>query len=348
MPELSPSRLFSSPLRRAIFAVAVLLCCGALLYAASVWQSLNTSASIPSQVQSFLIRPGEALGAVARRLEAENAITSALHLKVYARLSGKASKLKAGEFQLRPSMTPIEIIDHFIEGKVRQYQLAIVEGWSFKQLRAALEQAGPALEVKSAGLSVEELMRELGYPDVHPEGQFLPDTYSFPRGSTDIQFLRRAYQAMQDYLSSVWDSRDENLPIKTPYDALILASIVEKETGAAEERPLIAGVFMSRLRINMRLQTDPTIIYGLGDDFDGNIRRKHLRQDTPYNTYTRHGLTPTPIAMPGRAAIDAVLHPADTEALYFVSRGDGTHKFSKTLQEHEAAVDKYQRKRSSK
>ena len=215
-------------------------------------------------------------------------------------------------------------------------------------MRAALKAADQVLDTRTDMLSKEELMERIGYPGVHPEGRFLPDTYNFARGTSDIEFLQRAYRSMQDYLNAAWENRDENLAIRTPDEVLILASIVEKETAAPEERPLIAAVFMSRLRIKMRLQADPTVIYGLGESFDGNIRRKHLRQDTEYNTYTRHGLTPTPIAMPGRAAIEAVLHPAEAGALYFVSRGDGTHKFSLTMREHQAAVDKYQRKHRSK
>ena len=195
---------------------------------------------------------------------------------------------------------------------------------------------------KGKNLSNEEVMTELGLEGQHPEGLFYPDTYQFPRGTSDRQFLKRSYQLMQKHLKIAWANRAKNLPLKSPYEALILASIIEKETGAGHERPLISAVFIHRLNLNMRLQTDPTIIYGMGESFDGNIRRKDLRADTPYNTYLRKGLTPTPIALPGLASIEAALHPADSKALYFVAKGDGTHYFSKTLKEHNNAVIKYQ------
>ena len=202
----------------------------------------------------------------------------------------------------------------------------------------------PIIEHTLEGKTDEEIMIRLGYPDQHPEGMFFPDTYRFPKGTSDVDFLRRAYQVMQKHLNREWDRRDNGLPLKSSYEALILASIIEKETGAAFERPLIGGVFIERLKRNMRLQTDPTIIYGMGENFDGNIRFRDLKKDTPYNTYLRAGLTPTPIALPGLDAIRAALHPAETEALYFVSKGDGTHRFSKTLQEHNNAVNRYQLK----
>jgi UPF0755 protein len=193
-----------------------------------------------------------------------------------------------------------------------------------------------------SGLGNNEIMPALALPDSDPEGQFLPDTYLFPDETTDIQFLLRAFKASESYLSEKWSHRDENLPLKSPYEALILASIVEKETAKADERPTIAGVFIRRLNKGMRLQTDPTVIYGMGEQFDGNIRRRDLKADTPYNTYTRFGLPPTPIALPGRAAIDAVLHPASGKSLYFVAKGDGSHQFSATLKEHNQAVRRYQ------
>jgi UPF0755 protein len=202
----------------------------------------------------------------------------------------------------------------------------------------------PIIEHTLEGKTNEEIMNLLGYPEQHPEGLFFPDTYRFPKGTSDVDFLRRAYQVMQKHLTREWNQRASGLPLDSSYDALILASIIEKETGAGFERPLISGVFIQRMKKNMRLQTDPTIIYGLGEKFDGNIRFRDLKKDTPYNTYLHAGLTPTPIALPGLGAIRAALHPAKTQALYFVSKGDGTHHFSATLEEHNAAVKRYQLK----
>ena len=338
----------------------LLLLVGAVGVGAYVmWQALHTPYEI-QPARTFSVTPGDSFTAVAHRLQSEEIIfadaqASALArfnihlhaLKLYARMTQQSGQIKTGEFQISGSMSPVDVLQTLINGRNIQYQFTIIEGWTFKQLHAALTRDDSQLIVTTKNMSPEEIMAAIGYPDIHPEGQFLPDTYYFPRGTSDVEFLRRSYLAMQDFLLKVWPERQPGLPLKTPYDAQILASIVEKETGVAVERSQIAGVFISRLRKNMRLQTDPTVIYGLGDTFDGNIRRRHLRQDNRYNTYTRHGLTPTPIALPGRAAIEAVLHPQDTEALYFVSRGDGTHQFSRTLDEHEAAVDRYQRKKRS-
>ncbi len=339
---------FSSSLRRALLITSLLLLLVVAAISWSAWQNLNTPIQSSSARLEYSVAQGASFGEVVNGLYLEGVISKPVYLKIYARINDKASRIKAGEYQIDGAVTPIELLDILVGGRVRLYQFTIVEGWSFRQLRAELKSAGQLLDIRTDTLSEEQLMESIGYPGIHPEGRFLPDTYSFPRGTSDIEFLRRAYQSMQHHLETAWEGRDENLATSTPDEVLILASIVEKETAAAEERPIIAGVFMSRLRKKMRLQTDPTIIYGLGEGFDGNLRRKHLRQDTEYNTYTRHGLTPTPIAMPGRAAIDAVLHPAETDALYFVSRGDGTHQFSRTIDEHRAAVDKYQRKRGSK
>jgi UPF0755 protein len=216
-----------------------------------------------------------------------------------------------------------------------------VEGWTFRQLLSALRRH-EAVRDTLDGLSDEAIMARLGYPGKHPEGRFLPETYQFPRGTSDLEFLRRAYDGMQRALAAAWQGRAEDLPLDSPHEALVLASIVEKETGLASERARIAGVFVRRLRRGMRLQTDPTVIYGLGEAFDGNLRRRDLAADTPYNTYTRAGLPPTPICLPGKAAIEAVMHPAHGTSLYFVARGDGSHQFSDTLEAHNRAVQKYQ------
>jgi UPF0755 protein len=233
------------------------------------------------------------------------------------------------------------LLKRMAAGEVIQHKFTIVEGWNFKQLRLALAQQ-EKLQPTLAGLSDVEIMKKLGMADQAAEGQFLPETYVYLKGQADLDVLRRAHTAMQQQLDGLWSQRDSGLPLESPYQALILASIVEKETGRAEERPQIAGVFMRRLKLGMRLQTDPSVIYGLGDNYDGNIHRRDLDTDTPYNTYTRSGLPPTPIALPGKAALAAVMHPAPGNSLYFVARGDGTHQFSDTLEAHNTAVGKFQ------
>jgi UPF0755 protein len=252
-----------------------------------------------------------------------------------------ATRLQAGQYRLDPGMTPQALLETLARGAVVQRTLTLVEGQTFREL-LTLVHASDKLRHTLQDLDTDELMAALGHADEHPEGRFLPDTYHFPIGTTDRDFLQRAYRAMAELLAKEWVDREADLPLKSAYEALILASIVEKETGLAAERPLIAGVFISRLEQGMRLQTDPTVIYGMGEDFDGNIRSKDLRADTPYNTYTRYGLPPTPIAMPGADAIRAVLHPEKKGYLYFVARGNGAHYFSRTLEEHNRAVQKFQ------
>jgi len=311
-------------------------------------QFLDRPIQLKEGEQSVLIMPGDSLRVVARNLVREGVISDERYFRLLARLSGNSSRIKAGEYLLTGSIRPDELLDKLVEGRVRQYGLTLIEGRGFSEMLTLIRES-PDLKHTFKGGDPEEIMAAIGYPGVHPEGRFLPDTYHFPKGMTDREFLRRAYQTMERFLEQAWSERDQHIPLKTPYEALILASIVEKETGRASERAEIAGVFARRLKKKMRLQTDPTIIYGLGDTFDGNIRRKHLTQDNPYNTYTRHGLPPTPIAMPGREAILAALHPASGDAIYFVSKGDGSHHFSATLDEHNRAVIKYQlrgRKRS--
>ena len=254
------------------------------------------------------------------------------------------TRLQVGEYALGHGLTPAGLLNKLASGKVIQHRFTIVEGWTFQQLREALA-ADPTIVQTLDGVDDAEVMRRLDAEGVYPEGRFLPETYHYTRGVDDLRLLKRAYLAMQELLAESWPKRDPGLPLANPDEALTLASIVEKETGRAEERPAIAGVFVRRLKLGMLLQTDPTVIYGIGPDYDGNITRAHLRTDTPYNTYTRAGLPPTPIAMPGRAAVEAVLHPADGKALYFVSRGDGSHVFSATLAEHNRAVRRYQLRR---
>jgi UPF0755 protein len=291
----------------------------------------------------FTIYSGNTIRQVAQNLADKGYIIDPLMFIALAKLNDEKTHIKAGEYRIKSSHSPQDLIQLFKKGNSILYSFTIIEGWTFKQMLKAIK-ANPVLinTIESTDNSV--IMARIGHPDKHPEGQFLPDTYHFPRGTTDISFLKRAYHTMQDTLQKEWESRDSTVPLKSPYEALILASIIEKETGAAFERPLISAAFIQRLNKKMRLQTDPTIIYGLGDSFDGNIRYKDLRKDTPYNTYLHKGLTPTPIALPGGDAIRAALHPAKSEAIYFVSKGDGTHHFSKTLTEHNAAVTKYQLK----
>jgi UPF0755 protein len=290
---------------------------------------------------TYVVKPGARVRTLARELSARGALPESNTFVLLAYLTGHARDLKVGEYRFKRGMSALAILEQVAAGRVVEYPIVLVEGWSFRQLRQALAEA-PKLGQTLRGLNTREIMARLGRPDEHPEGRFFPDTYSFTAGHTDLLILRRAYERMQQRLKDEWEARAPNLPLRDPYEALILASIVEKETGRADERPLIAAVFTNRLRRNMRLQTDPTVIYGLGERFDGNLRLSDLRTDGPYNTYTRAGLPPTPIAMPGAAALHATLHPAETRALYFVARGDGSHVFSETLAEHNQAVVQYQ------
>lgn len=306
-------------------------------------QFQSSPISLEGESVEFTIERGKTIRQVAQNLADKGYIEDAVMFIALAKLEGEETSIKAGEYRLKPSQTPKDLITLFTKGNSILYSFTIIEGWTFRQLLQALA-AEPLLVQTIQGLDVETIMSQIGFRDEHPEGRFLPDTYHFPKGTSDIEFLSRAYQTMQTKLAQEWENRDPGLPLKSPYEALILASIIEKETGAAFERPLIAAAFIQRLKKGMRLQTDPTIIYGLGEDFDGNIRYKDLRKDTPYNTYVHKGLTPTPIALPGIDAIRAALHPAESDAIYFVSKGDGTHHFSTTLKEHNEAVSKYQLK----
>ena len=267
-----------------------------------------------------------------------------LEWKVLAQEMQVVSRLQVGDYAIRHGITPRELLAKLESGKVIQHRFTIVEGWNLRELRAAL--AGDEVLVKQAAdLDDRALMAALDRPGQHPEGRFLPETYHYTRGMSDLDLLRRAALAMDKAVADAWDARAAGIPIQTPEQLLTLASIIEKETGKASERPEIAGVFARRLRLGMRLQTDPTVIYGMGSQYNGNIRRSDLTTDTPYNTYTRAGLPPTPIAMPGRAALFAAANPADGDTLYFVARGDGSHVFSATLAEHNRAVACHQLKR---
>ena len=329
-------------LLRAGVVIALVAVAVAVIVLVRYQQFQDQVLELPERETAYVIPAGTSLNRLAHDLQRRGMIEHPRFFILLGRQLGVARRLQAGEYILRHGMTPRTLLELLAEGKVIQHELTLIEGETFRELMQRV-QSHPVIEVTLAGLDDTGIMAQLGHPDEHPEGRFLPDTYFFPRGTTDLAFLERAYAAMTATLEQAWADREDDLPLKTPYEALILASIVEKETGQPDERPQIAGVFVRRLQKGMMLQTDPTVIYGLGESFDGNLRRRDLRTDTPYNTYTRHGLPPTPIAMPGSDAIHAVLHPAQGKSLYFVSMGKGRHYFSSTLKEHNLAVDKFQK-----
>jgi conserved hypothetical protein, YceG family len=328
----------------------VLLLVLALLLLAAVligwgWQAQKAFSGqvLQPRAESVIIEPGDSFSRVLAKLRAAGIDNGRdQQWQLLARQLDAAGKLKVGEYDLTQPLTVSELLLRMRNGKVVQHRLTIVEGWNIRQLRAALARATP-LEQTTTELDDAALMAALGFEGQHPEGRFLPETYVYQRGDSDLDVLRRAHKAMAQALEQAWQGRAEGLPLDSPYELLTLASIIEKETGLAAERPQIAGVFVRRLKLGMRLQTDPTVIYGLGSAYDGNIRKVDLTTDTPYNTYTRSGLTPSPIAMPGRAALEAAAHPAEGDALYFVAIGDGSggHVFSATYAQHQVAVAGY-------
>lgn len=322
--------------------LAVLVGFGGLLAAIGGYLYWSWHRPLNLAGETFVVKPGTTLRGFAHMLEERGAISDPYSFVWLGYLTGRSRQLKAGEYQFGARSNAKEVLDEVVAGRVIKYQLVLVEGWTFQQVLSALESA-PKLTPTLANLSPTEIMLRLGHPGLAPEGRFFPDTYQYSKGHTDLQILSSAFGKMQSILQQEWESRSADLPLRSMDEALVLASIVEKETGRSDERSLIAGVFVNRLRKGMRLQSDPTVIYGLGDRFDGNIRLEDLRADTPYNTYTRRGLPPTPIAMPGQESLAAAMHPADTTALYFVARGGGSHVFSSTLEEHNAAVAKYQK-----
>jgi UPF0755 protein len=320
--------------------------------AAGAWAFLRyqafadaTLAIAPTDEPVLSVEPGDGFLRVLAKLR-KAGVTQGhdLEWKALALQLGVANRVQVGDYSLEGELSPRTLLAKLARGDVIQQRITIIEGWSFRTLRAALA-ANPGLEPVATGLSDAEIMDQLGRKGVHPEGRFLPETYLFTRGTSDLDILRRAAEAMDAALAKAWQHRVPHEHIDTPDKLLTLASIVEKETGLASERPRIAGVFLRRLELGMLLQTDPTVIYGIGESYDGNIRKRDLQTDTPYNTYTRAGLPPTPIAMPGVAALEAVAHPVDGKELYFVASGGGAHVFSETLAEHNAAVRKYQLKR---
>ncbi|MGI9239035.1 MAG: endolytic transglycosylase MltG [Woeseiaceae bacterium] len=337
-------RLFVS-LLAILFLVAILLG----ITAWQVGQFMSSEVSIPENGIEFEITSGSSFALVTRQLVEQGIIDDDRWFRLYGRWSGKASAVQAGHYLLKPGATPASMLQQFTSGAVRLYSFTIIEGWNHRDMLAAMH-AHEAIQASMTDEDWAALLAELGASAVHPEGMFLPETYRFARDTTDRELLAQAYELMQQVLAEEWQARNENVPLKSPYEALILASIVEKETARVDERQRIAGVFTRRLEKRMRLQTDPTVIYGIGPEFNGNLTRTNLRTDTPYNTYTRHGLPPTPIAMPGRAAIRAALNPSPGEALFFVATGldDGSHQFSATKAEHDAAVAEYLRRLRSK
>jgi UPF0755 protein len=332
-------------MKKLLIASGVVVLLLVVLAGIGVWQVerfMSSTVNVPDDGVTFAIAPGSSFSAVAEKLVEQGILDGATRYKLYARWSGQASQIQAGEYRIEPGVTPHALLQQFTSGAVKLYAFTLVEGWNHRDLLTAL-QANNAIVSSMTNEDWPALLQELGAAVTHPEGLFLPETYHFPRGTRDRDILAQAYALMQEVLAEEWAGKGDDTPVATPYQALVLASIVEKETALAEERPRIAGVFARRLEKRMRLQTDPTVIYGIGTEFDGNLTRRHLQTDTPYNTYTRGGLPPTPIAMPGQAAIHAVLHPAQGEELFFVATGlgDGSHKFSVTKAEHDAAVAEY-------
>ncbi len=304
---------------------------------------LASPLNIQADSVDYSVKSGASMRNIARDLTQMGLLEEPTFLVVRARMRELAQSIKVGEYTIKQGTSPDQLLDQMVKGKVKQYSLTLIEGWSFREVMAAIN-AHPQLRHTLIDKNNEQIMQAIGHEGVHPEGRFFPETYRFPKNTSDVEFLKRAYRHMQEFLSAAWKEKESGLPLKDDYQALILASIIEKETGQKSEYRQIAGVFTRRLKIGMRLQTDPTVIYGLGQTFNGNLTRKHLRQDTPYNTYTRKGLPPTPIAIPGAGAIKAALNPGTGKTLYFVSKGDGTHYFSRNLKEHNEAVIRYQLK----
>lgn len=298
---------------------------------------------LPRTPLEFSLKPGSSLKSAAIQMKQAGALADDSSFVLLARLLGKTRQIKFGNYQLGKPLSRLELLDMISSGRSEQSQLTVIEGITFQELRALLN-THPKLGHDSVNLSEQELLKRIGAIESVAEGLFFPDTYNFSSGSSDLRVLQRAYQLMQQHLAQAWEQRDTDLPLATPYQALILASIIEKETGRGEDRAMIAAVFINRLKIGMRLQTDPTVIYGIGERFDGNLRRRDLTADTPYNTYTRNGLPPTPISLPGLESLQAVTHPAQSKALYFVAKGDGSSHFSNSLSEHNTAVNRYQLK----
>jgi UPF0755 protein len=291
----------------------------------------------------FTVKPGSTLRSSAQQIANAGVPLNPVLFEMLVRATNKSARLKAGNYELKPATTPLMLIEQLARGEFAQESLAIIEGWTFKQMRQAIA-SHPALKHDTLELSDQQILEKIAADFHKAEGLFFPDTYLFAKGASDLQIYRQAHEYMMKRLQEAWEKRDPSLPYKTAYEGLIMASIVEKETGQTADRSMIAAVFVNRLKLGMMLQTDPTVIYGMGEQYSGNIRKGDLKKDTPYNTYTRTGLPPTPIALPGAESLSATFKPAKTEALYFVSRGDGSSQFSNNLADHNRAVSQYQRK----
>ena len=319
----------------------------AIALSAWLYHYAKTPLNLTPEAQEIIIKPKSGLKSIANQLVEQKVLSDALPFVLLGRVLGKEPSLQSGSYTLNKNINPYQLLLSLNHGKTTQGSITLIEGKTFKIMREKLAK-NDAVKSTIQDLSDSEVMRLIGNSEPHAEGLFFPDTFYFDRNTADIVLLKRSNDSMKTKLAAAWANRAEGLPYKSSYEALIMASIIEKETGKASERPMIAGVFLNRLRIGMRLQTDPSVIYGMGDNYDGNIRKKDLERDTPYNTYTRGGLPPTPIAMPGLASIEAALHPESTQALYFVGKGDGSHAFANSLVEHNANVVKYQLKHQAK
>jgi UPF0755 protein len=328
-------------LKGLVLSVVVAIMC----FAAWFYYHVNNDIQLPVTPYEFSVEQGDTLRIITQQLADAEILPNSWSFILLARLLGHESAIKAGDYILNQQLSQIALLEYLIEGDVKQNEIRFIEGWTFLQLRNALNKH-PAIQHDTVNLGDQEILQLIGASETAPEGLFFPDTYYFIKNNSDIEILRRAYIRMQGQLAAAWSQRDESIPLNTMYDALVLASIVEKETGMESDRAEIAGVFINRLRLGMRLQTDPTVIYGIGETFDGNLRKKDLQTDHAYNTYTRAGLPPTPIAMPGLPSIQAAVNPAKTDALYFVAKGNGESKFSTNLADHNRAVAKYQKRRT--
>lgn len=329
-------------MRRRLIVLGAVVGLAVLTAFAAFWQSLETPLDVPPDGLLVTIPRGASARDVAQELGRKGVLQHPRLWALYARFSGRAEQLKQGEYRLEKGTTAAGLLTQMVAGRTVQYAVTLIDGWTFRRVMQTLRK-DPHLDHGLKSSDYTDLIHKLGGPSgMSPEGWFYPNTYFFSNGANELSILRRAYDAMRHYLKLQWSERAPDLPLKTPYQALILASVVEKETGVARERPLIAGVFINRLRKGMRLQSDPTVIYGLGSSYHGDITFKDLRRDTPYNTYVHKGLPPTPISIPSPAAIHAVLHPAHTDYLYFVAKGNGTHAFSRTYAEQEREVARYQ------
>ncbi len=331
-------------IKKLLFISTIVLVASAAFAYSQYQKFLETPLDFSPESKIFNLERGWSGRQLSQKLVEEAVLEDATFFAFYLRISQQANKLQAGEYLLTSGITARELVYKFTQGDVTSYKITIIEGWSFKKLRLVLAE-NKYVTHALADVDDSQLMKKLGLKTIHPEGQFLPDTYYFSKGTSDLDILRDAHRALNEALQEAWKNRAKDVQLKSSYEVLIMASIIEKETGAAEERKKISGVFNLRLKKNMKLQTDPTVIYGMGDNYNGNIRRRDLRTDTPYNTYTRKGLPPTPIALPGRASIEAAVSPDKGDDLYFVAKGDGTHQFSESVKEHNAAVRKYQLKK---